>query len=778
MLESAFWHQLKRKGGGTMQPKVPSEITQISLNDATYKDCGVSIQPTLVNFFFGNNGTGKSTVAKAIKADNGTTWRTGKSATDYNIHVYNQDFIIANLQTYHNMPGVFTVNEVNIEIQKQIEDKTTEKETASTALGIATEGKKKKEEANTSLFSIFQDECWDKTKDLRETFDGTQTGKKRKHQFAEAILEIKTPKEHDRAALKRLYDAAYASDSKRYDEFKIITDTSALDKLDGIDILCKSIVSSATTPFAEFIKALNATAWVRQGHEQYHETPENKCSYCQQKLPEKFEDDIKACFDAQYQSDTIALKDFYDTYKQKANEIFAPLQSVPQDLYHEIEIVPYNDKLAALKGIISSNLQQISEKIADPSITINIDDTEPTLKELNDIINGFNKLISENNAVIAAKPKKQAECKISVWELLAFSVKDEINRYNTSKTALEKEINAFSTQITANKNAVQRITGEISDLNRQIVSTKATIDSVNTLLRDSGFQGFSIREKVGTPNVYEVIRPNGSIAENLSEGERNFIAFLYFYHLVRGSETADGGLRDKIVVIDDPVSSMDSSSLFIVSALIREMIEICENNAEEREYIVQGNFIKQIFILTHNAYFHREVTYNQVRHYQYVNFYLICKVDNKSSIRLCEDQNPDIPSEKININPVQNSYAALWDEYKEVKSAIPLMNVIRRILEYYFLQLCGYDGAILRKRILVDNKDSFISHKEDGSLDTTQYQMASAMLSYISANSIGINDGMNYVDDCIDVVQSRETFEMIFKFMSQEQHYKMMMGIK
>ena len=101
-----------------MQSKVPSEITRISLNDATYKDCGVSIQPTLVNFFFGNNGTGKSTIAKAIKADTGTTWRTGKTATDYSIHVYNQDFINANLQDYHNMPGVFTVNEVNIEIQR------------------------------------------------------------------------------------------------------------------------------------------------------------------------------------------------------------------------------------------------------------------------------------------------------------------------------------------------------------------------------------------------------------------------------------------------------------------------------------------------------------------------------------------------------------------------------------------------------------------------------------------------------------------------------------
>lgn len=183
------------------------------------------------------------------------------------------------------MPGVFTVNEVNIEIQKQIEDKPTKKETASTALDIATEEKNKKEGANTDLFSTFQNECWGKTKDLRETFDGTQTGKKRKQQLAEAILDIKTPKEHDRAALKRLYDAAYASDSKKYDEFKSIVDTSVLDKLGGIDILGKSIVSSATTPFAEFIKALNATAWVRQGHEQYRETPDIKCPYCQQKLP-------------------------------------------------------------------------------------------------------------------------------------------------------------------------------------------------------------------------------------------------------------------------------------------------------------------------------------------------------------------------------------------------------------------------------------------------------------------------------------------------------------
>lgn len=37
-------------------------------------------------------------------------------------------------------------------------------------------------------------------------------------------------------------------------------------------------------------------------------------------------------------------------------------------------------------------------------------------------------------------------------------------------------------------------------------------------------------------------------------------------------------MKDKIVVIDDPVSSMDSSALFIVSSLVREMIEVCHNN--------------------------------------------------------------------------------------------------------------------------------------------------------------------------------------------------------
>lgn len=299
-------------------------------------------------------------------------------------------------------------------------------------------------------------------------------------------------------------------------------------------------------------------------------------------------------------------------------------------------------------------------------------------------------------------------------------------------------------------------------------------DSINQMLRDTGMQGFSLEPKAGVEHVYEVRRPDGAIADNLSEGEKNFIAFLYFYHLVHGSESADGETRDKIVVIDDPVSSMDSGSLFIVSTLVRQMIEICRNNADNRNKSADGNFIKQIFILTHNAYFHREISYSYVPKYEYASFYLIKKFDSKSYITLCKDRDPNEPTAIIDKNPVKNSYAALWEEYKELNSAVPLMNVIRRILEYYFLQLCGYEGSNLREVILVKGKENGLFKDADGNDDNEKFQLASAMLSYINASSIGMSDGMDYVEDCFNADECKQIFELIFEEMGQKQHYDMM----
>lgn len=106
--------------------------------------------------------------------------------------------------------------------------------------------------------------------------------------------------------------------------------------------------------------------------------------------------------------------------KNAANAMFIPLQRTPAELYPGIDLTPYTDKLAAIKGVISANLQLIAEKKNDPSKVVAIEDVAPMLDELAAIIEGFNKLIRENNAVLDEKPRKQAECKTAVWEHIAF----------------------------------------------------------------------------------------------------------------------------------------------------------------------------------------------------------------------------------------------------------------------------------------------------------------------------------------------------------------------
>ena len=115
-----------------MNKKMTSAIEDITLNAATFS--GDVVSPTFINFFYGRNGAGKSTIAQAIGSNTGLRWQEGKTPADYDILLYDQDFINDNLQNYDNLAGVFTVCETNIEIQKQVEKKNAENTTiAATA---------------------------------------------------------------------------------------------------------------------------------------------------------------------------------------------------------------------------------------------------------------------------------------------------------------------------------------------------------------------------------------------------------------------------------------------------------------------------------------------------------------------------------------------------------------------------------------------------------------------------------------------------------------------
>lgn len=109
-----------------MNPKMKSAIEKITLNDATFSN--EVIEPTYVNFFYGKNGAGKSTIARAFKAnDEHLQWQAGRVSADYDVLVYDTDFINANLRNYGNLAGVFTVNETNIAIQEQVDTLNAER---------------------------------------------------------------------------------------------------------------------------------------------------------------------------------------------------------------------------------------------------------------------------------------------------------------------------------------------------------------------------------------------------------------------------------------------------------------------------------------------------------------------------------------------------------------------------------------------------------------------------------------------------------------------------
>lgn len=754
-----------------MNEKLQSAITKVSLNQATFHD--KSFTPSYINFLFGNNGCGKSTVAKVLKEKTDLQWDSGHTADDYLMLVYNEEFIQKNIASYGDIPGVFTISEQNAQVQKQIEDATANLGVAQSAFSDASTKLGEQEGLLKKQYETFQNICWEKTKDFRKAVEAALAGKKTKDGFAKALLQETSPKNFDEVSLIAMVEAAFSNDATTYPEM-YKGDASTLPTS---SILSKKIMSSSDSPFANFMRAINATDWVRQGHEEYHTSADGKCPYCQRDLPENFEEEIARCFDREYEADLSTLKSYKANYGNAINNMWRTYNSNLNNAYPKIkdELAAYAKLFETFKAKAEVNAQRFNEKIAHPDLVIEIEDLTSIIKELNDIIDAMNEKIRENNDIVNDRTKKQPQCKADVMHYLAFVLSDEIQKYRDSRSDLQKEIDKLTTEKnTANSN-VKALRKTISDLRKNVVNTSAAVEGINTLLADTGFQGFFLREKEDTPNVYEVIRTEtGKVAENLSEGERNFIAFLYFHQLVLGSLEADSVVRDKIVVIDDPVSSMDSSTLFVVGALVRDMIAICNPDYVTKEH--PKDYIKQLFILTHNAFFHQEVTYNQEQHYRFVSFFEIVKIDNSSDVIPCIQKNRETPSIIENRNPIQNSYAALWDTYKEVSSPNTLVNVIRQILDYYFLQLCGYSGVDIKDIILKQHRKDFVKKLPDGTEDYSDLHMASSLLQYLCTSNDRISDGLNFIHASIDTDSCRRIFESIFRHMGQGQHFDMMMN--
>lgn len=704
-----------------------------------------------LNFVFGPNGSGKTTVSRVIDGaetypDCIVTWRAGNPLET---RVYNRDFVRKHFDAESSIKGIYTFGE-NVEVAEKIKSlKADADEIGSRLAGLkrtlsGDDGNGGKQKERDDLRNQLVEDVWSAKKnldDVSNAFSGLNNNKKN---FCTRYL---SEAEHNQAELRdigALREDAETVFSNTLTEAATLPqpDSSALVALEADAILTKKIIGKDDVDIAALIEKLGNSDWVQQGRE-YFDKLDDQCPFCQQKTDAAFRKSLEDYFDESYVADLAAIDRLLGDYETKAKALL--------DGYSISAILdsPFLDRdtfdkdLATLRLALENNIDHIRGKKKEPSAPVTLKDTKPLFAAVDAQIGAANTKVKANNDTLHNLDARKTELSAQIWRRLLEDTKATCDKYKKASGDLDTAINALSGQIEQRTGELEAKNGEVEENERKITSIKPTIDAINKLLKSFGFVNFYLVESAEN-GFYEVKRLGGEDAKDtLSEGEKSFITFLYFYHLIKGSFSASGATTDRIVVFDDPVSSLDADILFIVCNLIKGIVN---------EMRAGSSAIKQVFVLTHNIYFHKEITFNKKRsgadalHDE--TFWIIRKSADRSEL---------VPSAE---NPIRSSYELLWREVRQKPpSDTAIQNAMRRILEHYFKFFGGVTpDSIIEK---FEGQDKLI---------------CGSLFSWINDGSHFASDDLYMSCDPGQVGRYLAVFQRIFEESGHDGHYKMMMG--
>ena len=691
---------------------------------------------------------------------------------DYDIKIYNEDFVketIVNAINPQNpnkdIPGVFTISAGNGKIEKEIgellsKNKELKKENQNLQKDID-----KNISAREVLKNDSYKDLWKKSEELRSKYSNALLNKRPSvKDFAEWIINEPEPLQFNEDEYDKQYNLAFNNSGKKYIPIPFVEL-----ELPILSLLDEKIINSSNSDFSRFMKKIGAINWVRSGHDNLQDKCDGLCPYCQQTLPENFEDKLKESFDSEYENKIKELVHYKNTFLDKGHSYCSGLSKLETHEYfldNPDELKKLKTIIQALTDAIDDNVRRIDDKIAVPEEPMALVSLNTIKEELKFLIDSANKIIAENNKVVDDIKTAAEVCKNKLRKHISFILAADIATFKAKKEVLDTSIKESTETKNKNDKAVEENKKKVTELKSKVTNVTACVENIKRLLLNSGFTSFSIREKPNKPNYYEIVRSDGSIATNLSEGERNFLAFLYFHQQVLGFNNEDDEITQKIVVIDDPVSSMDSSALFVVSSLIRQMFTLCPGHYNKKESNIE---ISQIFVLTHNALFHHYVTagYDDPRHYNYFSFFEVKKKNEVSSI---------VPSLKelngniINKNPQKSYYTSLWDAYNEVDSSNALITLMRQILNSYFIQTCGRTEEDIIDDLTINHANKFVT-----GTDTSKLELLKLIVAFIDTPSGIFQDDIYSTSSGLDLTECKDVFKTIFEALGQEQHYNQMM---
>ncbi|TAN00410.1 MAG: hypothetical protein EPN39_04300, partial [Chitinophagaceae bacterium] len=562
--------------------------------------------------------------------------------------------------------------------------------------------------------------------------------------------------------LTEQYQTLYEKELKKVNErinvktyFSIRQLEFKLDKL-----LQEVIVGNEDVYIAGLIKILNSRSWVEQG-QSFLKPEDNTCPFCQKEtIDADLRSQFEKYFDETYRSKLAEISELRNQYDQQS-KIFIQSIIAIQNVFNPDNLV--SDLVLSLKSLFDDNLKIIDYKISNSNEKKSITFLNTKKSDLSNV----SRQIKDNNRLYDDLDIEKQTLIQNIWNYMADECHIEIRDYDNRITKCAR-ITAIATQlrdkfileIYKTKQIIER-------LRRQTVNTKDAVDNINTILKNSGFDGFEIAEKDKVNNIsrYYLKRSNATntnpIFQSLSEGEKDFISFLYFYQLCLGTDDLQQNrTKKKIIVIDDPVSSMDSQALFVVSTLIHTLIQRKGNDNKSNRMLLKNNNIVQVFILTHNLYFYKEISFDRRPICTDCWHYKISKLNNQTSVT--GGYNKEI----------FDDYSLMWKSIKDIKANFPddsslnimISNLMRRIIDSY-VNFVGY------------GKDTWAAlHNEDQS--EPDYYIKCAFISMINDESHKISalDSMYYQKIISEQPQTLFTaFVAIFKKIGKE-HYEMMMG--
>ena len=342
----------------------------------------------------------------------------------------------------------------------------------------------------------------------------------------------------------------------------------------------------ATTVVSSMIHELEndpqLSTWTHEGLRLHKDRDSQTCLYCQQTLPSKRQEALEAHFSAGYERFLTRIDELLknlDAINSGLDSASTPDKTAFYDDIAEDYVTTkseYEQALTDLKKTTGLLTRKLKEKREHPFKHLETDVSLPQIDY--QVINRLNEIIRRHNEVTAGF---QTRIKSARERLAKGMIASYSKEYRELKNAIR---NAYESIEPIEAEQV-RITEEIVQLEREIVQHRQPAEELNDDLRNYlGHDEFSLGVK---ETGYEFVR-HGEPADSLSEGERTALALLYF---LKSLDDRNFDLNNGVIVLDDPVSSLDENSIFLAFGYIRQRTQDAA----------------QLFVLTHNFTFFRLV---------------------------------------------------------------------------------------------------------------------------------------------------------------------------